>query len=362
MNSCYEIVKSIECGNGKTADIHEFNLIDGGKSAIFTAYNRFQYDLSAFNLKGFETWIMQSVFQDVEVKTGKVLFEWLSIDHVDPARSYVAAGASDVTGNGSAQAPWDYFHINSVDKSTETGRYLISTRHTSAVYLISRDDGSILWQLSSSGPGASFSVSGFNFSFQHDTRFILEDSTHTIISLFDNAGNGFNCTATESSGTVISINHGTNAATLLSQTFAPTPGAILFDSQGNSQVLGSGAVFHGWGSFSAVSETNGAGEAVLYVRYGSFPIMNYRVYTAPWVSAPRDTPALVAQPQPTNASTPLAAYVSWNGATTVLTTDATSTTPAAAATTISTAASQDTTGVSKTFALCVAVGMMLVFI
>ncbi|KAF2488315.1 hypothetical protein BU16DRAFT_230729 [Lophium mytilinum] len=317
MNSSYQIVKTVACGNGKHADIHEFNLINGGKSALFTAYNWFQYDLAAFNITGFPTWIMQGVFQEVEVETGTVLFEWSSIDHVSPANSYVAAGSSDVSGNGSAQAPWDYFHINAVDKSSATGRYLISARHTSSVYLISPDDGSIIWQLSSGGPGASFTSSGFNFSFQHDARFILENSTHTIISLFDNASNGFNRTATESSGMVIAINLDTKAATLVSQTFAPTPGGILSDSQGNSQVLASGGVFHGWGSFPAISETNAAGEAVLYATFGAYPVMNYRAYTAPWVATPNDKPALIAQPQQQNASTALNVYISWNGATEV---------------------------------------------
>jgi len=53
------------------------------------------------------------------------------------------------------------------------------------------------------------------------------------------------------------------------------------------------------------------------VQYGKYPIMNYRAYTAPWVGTPRDKPALVAQPQSQNVSTPLVAYVSWNGATEV---------------------------------------------
>jgi hypothetical protein len=38
-----------------------------------------------------------------------------------------------------------YSHINSVDKSTNTGDYLISARHTSSLYSINATDQSIIW-------------------------------------------------------------------------------------------------------------------------------------------------------------------------------------------------------------------------
>ncbi|KAF2815881.1 uncharacterized protein BDZ99DRAFT_125087 [Mytilinidion resinicola] len=152
---------------------------------------------------------------------------------------------------------------------------------------------------------------------QHDAHFNLEDSTPTIVSLFANASNGFNRTATKSSGMIIAINTDTKAATLVFQTFASIPSGILSDSQGNSRVLDSGAAFHGWGSFPTVSETDPAGEAVLYATFSAYPVMKYRAYTAPWVATPNDKPALITQPHIQNTSTALCAYVNWNGATEV---------------------------------------------
>src|ERR1700744_3370003 len=75
-------------------------------------------------------------------------------------------------------------HINSVDKNSE-GDYLLSTRYTNAIYKVSGKDGSIVWQLG--GDHNSFVMDGFNFSKQHDARFIEQNATTTIISFLDNA-------------------------------------------------------------------------------------------------------------------------------------------------------------------------------
>ncbi|OCL08991.1 hypothetical protein AOQ84DRAFT_30295 [Glonium stellatum] len=318
LNNNYQPVAYLDTANeAPGADIHEFNLINDGASALFTSYESLQYDLSAFSVTANPSWIMQGIFQEIDSSTGEVIFDWQSLDHVDPSGSYVMPGTTDVSGNGSAAAPWDYFHINSVDKSSATKNYLISSRHMSTVYCIDSADGHVIWQLSCGGVNASFTVEGFNFTFQHDARYILENDTHTIISIFDNASNGFNKTATESSGMVISIDLNTKVATLLSQTFAPISGGILSDSQGNTQIFSNGAVFHGWGSVPSISETNTNGEPVLFATYGAYPVMNYRAYSFPWNGFPLDKPTLVAPAQSQNVATPVVAYVSWNGATEV---------------------------------------------
>jgi hypothetical protein len=52
--------------------------------------------------------------------------------------------ATESSGTGlDPTLPWDYFHINSVDKD-DAGDYLISARHTSTVYKFSGINGTIL--------------------------------------------------------------------------------------------------------------------------------------------------------------------------------------------------------------------------
>lgn len=65
------------------ADLHEFELLNDGETAILTSYQVLAYDLSAFNITTGLGWILECVFQEVNVTSGDVLFEWFSMDHVD---------------------------------------------------------------------------------------------------------------------------------------------------------------------------------------------------------------------------------------------------------------------------------------
>lgn len=207
-------------------------------------------------------------------------------------------------------------HINSVEKSPYSSDYLISVRHTSSIYLIDSATGAVLWTLSSD-PSSTYTLLNFNFSFQHDARFLADNSTHTILSLFDNASNGFTRTATESSTLHILLDHTLRTATLLARYTAPVPGGLLSDSQANSQTLPNGHIFTGWGSVAAVSEVRADGSPVLFATFGRYPVMNYRAYSFEWVGRPLTAPSLAAFARDTAPGTPVSLYTSWNGATEV---------------------------------------------
>lgn len=211
-----------------------------------------------------------------------------------------------------------------------TGNYLISARHTSTLYSINATDQSILWRLACVGsdPPAltDFTCTGFNFSSQHDARFISENDTTTLLTIFDDASNGVNKTASQSSGMLIALDHSSSTATLLSQSFAPPPGGLLSDSQGNTQYLPNGNVFHSWGAIGAVSESaptdNGTYTPVFFANVSALDapgsIMIYRAFSFDWEATPANTkPAVYSYAL--NTSSPNAVYVSWNGATTVAT-------------------------------------------
>lgn len=152
------------------ADMHDFQLLDSATSptALLTSYRAIAYDLSAFNITTGQGWLLEGMFQEVDVETGNVLFEWHSSNHVDLVNTQVQIGSIvEFAGNGfSPSTAFDYFHINSVDKSNTTGNYLVSARHTSTLYYINATDESIIWQLSYVGQ-SSFTCSNFNFSWQH---------------------------------------------------------------------------------------------------------------------------------------------------------------------------------------------------
>lgn len=333
----YKIVKTIGTGADEVpADQHEFRLLDGGKTALLTAYGQKTWDLSSIGIKTELGWIQDSIFQEVDVATGSVLFSWSASDHVNIHDGYVKLKGSDISGDGlTPHSAWDflyvklfrclasksntdirYSHINSIDKSVMTGNYLISARHFSSIFYIDHKDGNIIWKLEAGGD-SDFTCLDFNFSFQHDARIRDENSTHMLISIFDNASNQFNSTAPFSSGKLISIDYATRIATL-SGPITKGPNEIRSNSQGNTQILENGNIFHGWGSWPVFSEHAPDGSIIWSANIGPGEgiVMNYRASVGDWYSIPSDTsPSVYSFSKDSDALCVF--YVSWNGCTEV---------------------------------------------
>ncbi|KAK4505016.1 hypothetical protein PRZ48_002979 [Zasmidium cellare] len=323
VDSNYRIVQTVQTGRGAMpVDEHEFHLVDNGTHALVTFYQTVPFDLSPINITSGMGFLMQGGFQEIDVESGDVLFEWYSVNHVDLLDSVIQPNTSDVSGTGTTgTSGFDYFHINSVDKSLTTGNYLVSSRHTGTLYCVNASDQNVLWRLSFVGH-SDYTLQGFNFSFQHDARWVSDNDDVSVISLFDNAFNGFGDPATgasapTSSGQVISLNHTDKTATLLSITYPPYNTTSL--SQGNTQLLSNGNVFHGWGDVPEISEHSSNGSVILAASFANKQgsIMNYRAFTFDnWNSTPANTvPAVYSYA--VNSSAPTSIYTSWNGATDV---------------------------------------------
>ena len=303
-------------GGMASSDMHEFKLINDGRTALMTVYQQRQFDMSPWNIKTGVGWVMESVFQEVDVETGRVLFEWRSLDHVDPSLSYTYPDHTDTSGTGlDPSSPWDYFHINSIDKNKD-GDYLISSRHTCAVYKISHKDGSIMWRLHGENP--TFSNINFSFSQQHDARWLFENTTHTMLSVYNNGYNGYNKTHSQSSGMLLLLNHVNNTAVQVRDYVAPGSKGLLSSSQGNMQMLSNRHVVMGWGNNAYVSEHDAHGNLVLWGYFSKDPgFMNYRAQKFLWDGNPTDVPALWTYAKTPSPSSPTTFYTSWNGATRV---------------------------------------------
>ncbi|KAJ5274701.1 hypothetical protein N7505_003246 [Penicillium chrysogenum] len=315
MDKNYRVVRSVQPGGGMaSSDMHEFRPINDGKTALMTIYQQRQFDMTPWNVKTGVGWIMESVFQEVEVETNKVLFEWRSLDHVDPSSSYTWPAHTDTSGTGlNVHEPWDYFHINSIDKNA-AGDYLISSRHTSAVYKISGTDGSVMWRLHGAQP--SFRNINFSFSQQHDARWLYENATHTFLSLYNNGYNGFNKTHTYSAGMIIMIDHEERTAIQI-RNYVPIEHDLVSSSQGNLQMLPNRNAFIGWGNNPFVSEHDEAGNLLFWGSFAKDTVMNYRAMKFEWDGVPTDSPALWTYSRSAERLSPTSFYVSWNGATRV---------------------------------------------
>jgi len=55
---------------------------------LMTIFHPLQYNLSAFNVTNGQGRIMEDIFQEVDTTTSEVVFEWRSLDYVDPTASY----------------------------------------------------------------------------------------------------------------------------------------------------------------------------------------------------------------------------------------------------------------------------------
>lgn len=319
MDSQYRVVRTVEAvGAATQADMHEFRLIDGGRRALITVYQPRAYDLGPFGVGPGLGWIQDSLFQEIDVETGELLFEWRALDHIAPSFSYTCIDCTDTSGNGlTRDTPWDFFHINSIDKNDD-GDYLISARHVAAIYKISAKDGSILWQLNGANP--TFQNVNLHFSSQHHAMWVRENETFSVLSLFDNASNTFNITNSESRGLLIAIDHVERTAFPLREWLAPEENGILAGSQGNMQILPDHNVFIGWGDHAFYSEHLDTGEPVMYgkLAYWGSDVMMYRCNKHPWVGNPLTTPSLWTYSRTGTDNSSLAFYVSWNGATEVV--------------------------------------------
>lgn len=210
--------------------------------------------------------------------------------------------------------------MNSVDKN-EDGDYMISSRYTDCIYKISGKDGSVIWRLG--GKKTSFvQEGGFNFSRQHDARFIRSDKSRgiEIISLLDNASDGVYSTSSYSSALIIELNSSAIPMTAKVVRRWVRPDNELSPLRGNFQMLPNGNAFVGWSANSYISEHTYDGNLIMEAQFKSHRFVTYRAYKFNFTGTPTEPPALkiyVWGEAPETSTT--VAYVSWNGATAVAT-------------------------------------------
>jgi Arylsulfotransferase (ASST) len=288
----YREIARVRAGNGYRADLHEF-LITPEDTALLVAYAPRRTDLSTIGgLKDGMAW--EGIVQEVDIQTGKVLFEWHSLEHVGIEESYVKVPEDP-------DHLYDYFHINSIDVEPD-GNLLLCARNTWTVYKVGRESGEVLWRLG--GKKSDFEMGpGTQSAYQHDAR-RQRDGTITI---FDNGAHPK--VHDQSRGIVVELDEEKMSAKQLREYTSPKK--PLATSQGNMQLLPNANEFIGWGSQPFASEFSYEGELLLNVR---FPLggESYRAFRFAWSGYPDDDPTVVVEQGPDDKVT---LYASWNGAT-----------------------------------------------
>jgi hypothetical protein len=293
--SAYQEVAQVHAVGPYQGDLHEFLLTEAG-SALFTCYGEAKADLSSLGGTRAAAYYY-GVVQEVDVATGRLLFEWRSDEHVSFDESYVPTPTSPIV-------PWDYFHINSIDVDPTDGNLIISSRNAWAAYKLDRNSGEVLWRLG--GKRSDFAMGpAARFAFQHDVRRHADGT----LTLFDDEA-GPPSEASQSRGMVLALDEKSRTATVLNQ-YDHLP-ALLSRALGSMQDLGQGHCFVGWGISSYFTEYDGLGQA-LFDGHLVAGTSSYRAFKQPWEGRPVGGPdiAVTAEQETTTV------YASWNGATAV---------------------------------------------
>ncbi|MFI5067178.1 MAG: arylsulfotransferase family protein [Streptosporangiales bacterium] len=273
-NARYQQVATVSAGNGYSADGHEFLITPQG-TALILAYTTATADLTAIGGPPDQT-VIDGIVQEIDIRTGQVLFQWDSADHVPYADSEQPLPASAAT-------PWDWFHINAVHLDTD-GNLLIDARDTWTTDKVNRHTGAIAWELGGkqssfrlrAAPGQVLDSAGEIFAWQHDP----EALGHGRYTFFDNESSGTPLLP-YSRAVTVRLNLRDRVATLVASDAQPE--RLSAASQGNVQTTRNGDLFIGWGALPYFSEFSPSGQPEFNAEFPA-GVNTYRAYRLPWPS------------------------------------------------------------------------------
>ena len=306
-NTSYQHVATIFAGNGYHADLHEVLITPQG-TAWIDMFDPIHMNLSAWHGESSGV-LTDSVVEEVDIKTGLVMWEWHALGHISPGESNSPAPK--------ASYPWDYVHINSISPGVggsesqagtgadQPGQVLLSSRNTWALYDVDMHTGSIDWRLG--GSHSSFKQGGgTRFYWQHDAEW----QPGGLISVFDNGSDPPK--EKQSRGLLLDPNTSSHTVTLAKQFTNPSK-TLLASSQGNLLNLStgentSGNWLMGYGGLPNFTEYDPSGHVLLDGTLGK-NVQSFRTYLQPWSGRAPGVPSV--------AVSGASVAVSWNGATNV---------------------------------------------
>lgn len=282
-------------GDGVGTDIHEFVITKRG-TALLLGFKVVPRDLTSVGgVKNGR--VVDAVIQEIDLSTGKLVFDWSALEHIPITDSIFPAPKSE--------NPWETYHPNSISETSD-GNLLVSLRHTSAIYKIDRRTGDILWTLG--GKSSDFKMGpGTTFYYQHDAQPLGDGK----VLLFDNGASFTDRRRRYSRLKVIKLDGAARTATLDDDVVHDK--AILSVSQGNARRLENGNYFIGWGNREYFSEYAPDGQQVFDGKVPTVAYQSYRAFKDDWTGQPQTKPKIVAA----RARGRTLIWVSWNGATAV---------------------------------------------
>jgi hypothetical protein len=287
VDTAYREIARFSTARGLHGDLHEFQ-ITPWNTALVTSNEVRPWDLRPVG-GGPHGHIVGGVVQELALPSGRLLWEWHSLDHVPLTETEV---------KGKPGPRFDYFHINSIEVAPD-GHLIVSGRNTWAAYKIDRHTGRVLWRLGGKKSDFTFGR-GARFEWQHDVR----EHAQGVVTVFDNAAAPKE--EPQSRALLLSLDARRKRVTLV-RAYTHRP-PVLARYLGNTQLLANGNVFVGWGGSVYLTEFDHAGHVLFDARlpHGA---ESYRAFRFPWKGRPTGRPAAVIRGR--------TLYASWNGATEV---------------------------------------------
>ena len=272
-NDRYQQIAAVKAGNGYSTNFHEF-LITPWDTALILATTIATANLTSIGGPADQA-VIDGIVQEIDIRTGKVLFQWNSADHV-PYRD------SELPRPASAATPWDWFHINAVHLDTD-GNLLIDSRYTWTTYKVSLRTGKIIWGLG--GKQSTFKLkaargqvldrAGKIFAYQHDP----EALGHGDYTFFDDESAGATALLHHSRVVTVQLDLATKVATLVKS--VDQPEGLVATAEGNAQTTRNGDLFVGWGRLPYISEFSPSGRLLFNAKFPA-GVTTYRAYRLPW--------------------------------------------------------------------------------
>ncbi len=293
-DTSYSEVARVKAGNGYMGDLHEFFLTPEG-TAVFTCYGEAYADLSPLGGGPHDPYFY-GVVQEVDVESGRVLFQWRSDQHVGLSESYAPVKDGPVP-------QFDYFHIDCICLADD-GNFIVSARNTWTIYKLDRKSGEVMWRMG--GKQSDFTiVPGAEFAWQHNA--VVHPGN--LLSVFDN-GSGDYRSQPQSRGLVLYVDEANRHVKLELQYLHPGS-PLSAGALGNVQLLPGGRVLIGWATQAYFTEFGPDGKAFLDGYLEEQGVLSYRAFRFPWSGKPKEPPALATE----RHGDGLFVFASWNGAT-----------------------------------------------
>jgi Arylsulfotransferase (ASST)/Secretion system C-terminal sorting domain len=263
LNTSFNVIDSITCGNGFSNDLHELRILPNGHIFLICDEN-LQIDMSKIVAGGNpNATVIDCAVQELDTNKN-VVFQWRAIDHFN---------ITDATHYNLDSTVIDFCHANAVEIDTD-GNIILSSRHLDEITKINEQTGDIMWRFGGNNNQFTFLNDTIGFSHQHAVRRIANGD----LTFFDN-GNYQTPHFSRAVEYQLDVAHKT--ATLVWQ-FRHNPD-VASPAMGYVQRLTNGNTIIGWGEGNpSVTEVTPQDATALEMTFPT-SVYSYRAYRYPFL-------------------------------------------------------------------------------